>query len=108
VTPGNLELVQILVSWSVTLPGVSAIIVADERRLVGDPLARAWPPPSRDAAIFGLWLLGVHPLCVLVHFVKTRWSLAGAGLGMLWLGALVGADVGAQWGAEAAIDWLGL
>lgn len=65
-TPGNLELVEIVVSWTTTLPAVAVVIVRDERRLTGERLARAWEPPSRDAAIFGTWNLGLHPLCVLV------------------------------------------
>jgi hypothetical protein len=107
VTPGNLELLQVVVSWAVTLPAVVGVIVHDERRLRGDRFARSWPPPSRDAAIFGLWLMGVHSLCVLVHFVRTRRSLAGFGMGLLALGAIVALDVGAQLGAAQAVDWLG-
>jgi hypothetical protein len=107
VTPGNLELLQVVVSWAVTLPAVVGIIVHDERRLRGNRLARSWPPPSRDAAIFGLWLLGVHPLCVLVHFVRTRRSLAGFGVGLLALGVVLASDVCAQWGAAQAVDWFG-
>lgn len=34
-TEGNLELLQVLVSWAVLLPGVTAIVVLDERRLRG-------------------------------------------------------------------------
>jgi hypothetical protein len=107
VTPGNLELLQIVVSWAVTLPAVAGIIVRDERRLRGERFARSWPPPSRDAAIFGLWLMGVHPLCVLVHFIRTRRSLAGLGMGLLGLGAVLVFDACAQWGAAEAVDWLG-
>jgi hypothetical protein len=108
VTPGTFDVVRIVVSWAVTLPAVALIIVRDERRLRGEELARTWPPQSRDAAVFGLWNLGVHHLCVLVHFARTRRTPAGAGLGLLWLIAVVAIDVGAQLGAAAAIDWLGM
>ena len=107
-TEGTLEVVQIVVSWAVTLPAVAAIIVCDERRLRADALARAWPPVSRDAAIFGLWNMGVHPLCVLVHFARTRRSLYGALLGLGWLIAVLAAGVGAQLATAALVDWLGL
>jgi hypothetical protein len=107
VTPGNLELLQIVISWSVSLPAVAAIIVHDERRLQGERSARSWPPPSRDAAIFGLWLMGVHPLCLLVHFVRTRRSVGGVGWGLLALAGVLAVDVCAQWGAAEAVDWLG-
>ena len=106
-TPGNLELVQIVVSWTTTLPAVAAIILRDERRLQGAMLDRAWPPASRDAAIFGAWNLGVHPACVLLHFVRTRRSLRGFGQGLLWLAAVVLVGASAQLVAAAAIDWLG-
>lgn len=107
-TPGNLELVQVVVSWSATLPAVAAIIVRDERRLKGVQLERAWPPVSRDAAIFATWNFGVHHLCLLLHFARTRRSFFGVLLGIGWLVAVAGIDAGAQIGTEAAIDWLGL
>lgn len=107
-TGGNLKMVQVIVSLAVTLPGVALIIVRDERRLTGDALERCWPPQSRDAAIFALCNLGVHPLCILVHFVRTRRPVPGILLGLGWLLALTAVDVGARLGAEAIIDWLRL
>ena len=107
-TAGNLELVQVIVSWIVTLPAVILVIRGDERRLRAEALARAWPPQSRDAAIFGLWNLGVHPLCVLIRFARTRRSILGTGLGLAWVVAILLVDAGAQSGVAAAIDWLGL
>jgi hypothetical protein len=106
VKAGDVELLQVVASWALTLPCVAAIIVVDERRLRGEELARAWPAPSRDAAIFGLWNLGVHPLCVLVHFARTRRDFVGVALGLFWLGAVVAVDIGAQLGVAAAVDWL--
>ncbi len=105
---GNLELLQVVASWMVTLPAVAAIIVHDERRLTGEALARAWPPQSRDAAIFGLWLLGMHSLAVVIHSAKTRRSLAGFALGLRYLLAVALLDDCAQMGAAYAVDWLGL
>ena len=105
-TPGNLELLQIVVSWAVTLPAVATIIVTDERRLRGDEQARAWPPQSRDAAIFGLWNMGVQHFCVLLHFARTRRNVTGVGLGLLWFFAVVAIDAGAQRAACAIVDWL--
>jgi hypothetical protein len=107
-TDGNLELVQVIVSWVVTLPAVVVVIRTDERRLEADALARAWPPQSRDAAIFGLWNLGVHPLCVLIHFARTRRSVLGTGLGLAWVVAILLADAGVQTGVALAIERLGL
>ena len=107
-SPGNIELVQIVASWAVTLPAVAAIVIRDERSLTGETLARAWPPQSRDAAIFGLWNLGVHHLCVVLHFARTRRSARGVFIGFVWLCAVVAVDIGVQTGVLAAIDWLGL
>jgi hypothetical protein len=107
VNPGNVEVVQIVASWAATLPTVATIIVWDERRLEGEALARAWPPQSRDAAIFGIYL-GVPPICVLVHFVRTRRSTLGVVVGLLWFCAVVAINIGAQLGVAIAIDWLGL
>ncbi len=104
---GDLELLQVVASWAVTLPAVTGVIVIDERRLPAEKLARAWPPSSRDAAVFGLWNLGVHPLCVFIHFVRTRRGFAGVDLGLLWLAAVAALDIGAQLGTVAAVDWLG-
>jgi hypothetical protein len=109
VTDGNFELVQVLVTWVVTLPGVAAILVLDERRLRGVQAERAWPPVSRDAAIFAIWNFPVFLLLVpVVHFVRTRRSAAGALAGLAWVAALVAADYAAQLAAAAAVDSFGL
>ncbi len=107
-TPGNLELVQIVVSWAVTLPAVAIVISHDERRLKADLLERAWPSQSRDAAIFGLWNLGVHPLCVLIHFARTRRSFLGALVGLGWLVLILVADAAVERAAAVVIEWLAL
>ena len=108
-TDGNLELLQVLASWAVTLPGVTAIVVLDERRLRGARLQRAWPPVSRDAAIFASWQLGLLLFFVpLVHFVRTRRSVSGLFYGMGWLAVLLDAALCAQLAVEAAVDCLGL
>jgi hypothetical protein len=108
VTPGNLELLQIVVSWAVTLPAIATIIVLDERRLRGERRDRAWPSSSRDAAIFALWNLGVPHLCVLIHFARTRRTLGGFAAGLLGLTAVIAIDACAQLVAAQAVDWLGL
>jgi hypothetical protein len=45
---------------------------------------------------------------VIVHFTKTRWSLAGFGLGVLWVLALHAVNVGAVLAVTAVIEWLGV
>ena len=88
--------------------GRGSHVVRDERRLAGARLARAWTPVSRDAAIFGLWLMGVHPLCILIHFLRTRRSFGGLLIGLAWLSAVVGVATGVAFAAETVIERLGL
>jgi hypothetical protein len=60
---------------------VPALIVRwDLKRLTGEHLARSWPDAS-------LWLAIVvfGPLCVPIHFIRTRRSWAGLGLAAFWL-----------------------
>jgi hypothetical protein len=108
-TPGNLEFVEVVISLSVWTGGVAAVLKLDERRSERWS-EHAWLPASVDAAILGTFLFSMPygVVALLVHFVKSRWSLLGLGLGLLFAIAILALDVGAQIGAEAAIDWLGL
>ncbi|HVY31145.1 MAG TPA: hypothetical protein VHB79_31530 [Polyangiaceae bacterium] len=58
-----------------------AIVRHDLHCLSGEALKRSWPDASLWAAVV---LFG--PLCLPVHFIKTRRSWVGAALGALWLG----------------------
>lgn len=62
-----------------------ALVKRDERRLSATMLDRAWPPATRDT-VLGLAVLlgGVLPVAfgVFLHFVRTRRSLRGIGLGL--------------------------
>ena len=109
-TPGNVEFVQVVVSMVVTPAAVALIVRIDEHRLRPAALERAWPPQSRDAAVFGAWQFGTIYGCLalLVHFTRTRASAIGFGLGLLWGLFLLAVDIGAMVLAEAGIDWLGL
>jgi hypothetical protein len=110
VTPGNVELVQVVASMVVCTGGVAAVLGLDERRLTREQLDRAWAPVTRDAAVLGAFLFGIlyGGPALLVHFVRTRRSLRGVGLGFLWMVALLAADLGAQLLSAAAVDRLGL
>jgi hypothetical protein len=110
VSPGNLELVQVVTAMLVSPMGFAAIVLVDERRLKGPRLARAWLTVSRDATIFGASQFSVMYGCLglIIHFTKTRWSLAGFGLGLLWAVALFGLYVSSIVLVTEAIDWLGL
>ena len=85
------EVVQFVLAWLVGTSVSFALVIADERRLSEARLERAWPPVSRNAAIF---IFG--PLAVPIHFVRTRRSIAGVLLGIAALAvvALVSELVG--------------
>lgn len=115
-TTGDIEFIEVLASMTVCTGGVAAILVGDDRRKGRCASARpqgtdagvdddhAWLPATRDAAILGTflfsWLYGCPAL--LIHFVKSRWSLGGWGLGLLWASLLFAANAGVL----LAIDWL--
>ena len=109
---GNIELLQILASWAATAPTVFAIVLFDERRLDPAQLARTWPPVSRDAAVFAMWMMGFSPVYMLVffvlHFGRTRDSFAGALLGLLWTLVASAAFFGSQVAVAYGVDALGL
>jgi len=84
-----------------SLFGTSAIVFAivwwDERRLSPETLARAWPTSTRilAAVAFG-------PLCLPVHFWRTRRSFSGTLLGCLFaIGVLV-----LNFAAVAALEYI--
>jgi len=107
-SPGNVEFVQVVASMFFTTAASAAIVIVDERRLRDPQRARAWPRPSRDAAIFGAWLFGALFGCLLllVHFARTRGWPAGLALGVLWAALLLGADLAVSAGAATAVAWL--
>jgi hypothetical protein len=110
VSPGDLEFAQILTLMLVSPVGVATVLHLDERRLRGAQLDRAWAPATRGATVLNTWQFA--PLYgyvgVIIHFTKTRWSLAGFGLGVLWAAALHAVNIGAVLAITAIIDWLGV
>jgi hypothetical protein len=102
-TSGDLEAYEILTSWAVTLPAVLWILIRDEHRLRDDELARAWPPVSRNAALYTLWSLGLPQLAVPLHFIRTRQNARGVAVGIGWLAVLVGLQLGACWLLDLAV-----
>jgi hypothetical protein len=68
------------------------VVRRDQRRLRPAELDRTWNEPSFWAAIvtFG-------PLCIPVHFAKSRRSWLGLLAGIAWMFAVFGAIGGAEW-----------
>jgi hypothetical protein len=78
---------------------VSVVVVTrDVKRLEPRLLARAWPTTSIWAAVA---LLG--PFCIPLHFVRTRRSLVGLGLGVAWFAGAILALEALGWVLETAL-----
>lgn len=78
---------------------ISALVVLrDVKRLEPRLLARAWPTTSIWSAVA---LLG--PFCIPFHFVRTRRSLSGLGLGVAWLAGAILALEAVGWVLETAL-----
>jgi hypothetical protein len=78
------EVLLFTLSFALGIAVPASIVRFDLSRLGGERLARAWPDASLWSAVvvFG-------PLCVPIHFLRTRRSWAGLGLGVFWLAASV-------------------
>jgi len=91
--------VLVLCVQFVTTIFVSAWVVRrDVQRLGPDLLSRAWPEPSLWSAV-----VCFSPICVPIHFVRTRRSLLGVALGVGWFFATVVTVNGLAWLAETAL-----
>jgi hypothetical protein len=102
VTPADAEVFEVLADWAVTLPATILLIRRDERRLQGARLERSWPPSSRDGAILGLWLFGLHPLAIAIHWMKTRASVRGCAVGVALFLVIEALGIG----AATVVQWL--
>ena len=67
------EVAELLVDYALSTSLISLFLAWDERHLMPDELARAWPVASRRVAIF---VFGV--ICLPVHFGRTRRSFYAA------------------------------
>jgi hypothetical protein len=78
------EVLLYALSFALGIAVPATIVRRDVAKLSGERLARAWP----DA---GLWSAVVvfGPICVPVHFIRTRRSWTGLGLGIFWLACAV-------------------
>jgi hypothetical protein len=74
------EVLLFTLSFMLGIAVPATIVRRDLRRLTGEPLARAWPDASLWAAVvvFG-------PLCLPIHFIRTRRNWLGLALGIVWL-----------------------
>jgi hypothetical protein len=73
------EVVQLVLSAVLQIFLSFWVIRRDDRRLTGLPRSRGFPP-----ATFWVAVVVFGPLSIPIHFVRTRRSWAGLGLGLLW------------------------
>lgn len=109
-SPGNVELVQVVAIMLVVPATQAAIVRFDEKRLDEARLERAWLPVTRDMVVFATWQFSILFGCpaLVVWFVKTRRSIKGWALGLASAFALLVVYVGTAIASAEAIDWLGL
>ncbi len=83
--------------------GISAWVVRrDVKRLEPRLLSRAWPDASLWAAV-----VYFSPLCVPIHFLRTRRSLPGVFLALGWFVGTVLAVSGIAWAVDRALGGSG-
>ena len=73
------EVVEYVVSFAFWTASVFFVLWNDERNLTAEEEYRAWPTSSRWSAI-----VGFGPLCLPIHFWRTRRSFLGVCLGFAY------------------------
>jgi hypothetical protein len=79
------EIAELIVPNVVVWAVIFAIFAWDERRMTDAERARAWPVASRRLAV-----VLFSPLCVPLHFWRTRRGLRGVALAAAWTLGLFG------------------
>jgi hypothetical protein len=92
------DILPLIVQFAATIAMSAWVVRRDLRRLAPELLSRAWPEPSFWSAV-----VCFSPLCVPVHFVRTRRSALGAALGLVWFVATVGTVNGLAWVVDTAL-----
>jgi hypothetical protein len=83
--------------------GLPVLVVRrDIKRLRAEQLERAWT----DVTVLAACLL-CGPLCLPIHFVKTRRSIAGFAVGLLWTVGLLAAVAGLESALSEVLTMLG-
>jgi hypothetical protein len=92
------DVIEILLTMALNIALPAWLVRRDERRLPELELSRAWNPASYWIAV-----VAFGPLCLPVHYVRTRRSVRGFFLGILACAAVfavqiaLGALLGAIW-----------
>lgn len=73
------------------------VLRRDMQRLPPEQQERAW-----NDASFWVAVVVFNPICIPIHFTRTRRSLAGLALGIAWMAAVLAVLIG----AAEAVGWL--
>lgn len=92
------DVLVLLFQFAATIAVSAWIVRRDVRRLDAELLARAWPEPSLWSAV-----VCFSPLCIPIHFIRTRRSFLGVTLGVAWFAAAVVAVDGGAWLLDTAL-----
>jgi hypothetical protein len=92
------DVVSLIVQFTATIVVSAWVVRRDLKRLAPDLLSRAWPESSFWSAI-----VCFSPICVPVHFVRTRRSMLGVALGIAWFFATVVTVNGLAWVVDTAL-----
>lgn len=91
------EVAVLIVQFAATIAVSAWVVRHDVSRLEPRLLARAWPEPSLWSAV-----VCFSPLCVPIHFLRTRRSFAGAALALGWFFGTVLVVNGLAWLVDTA------
>jgi hypothetical protein len=92
------DVLVLVFQFAATIAVSAWIVRRDVRRLEPRLLSRAWPEPSLWSAV-----VCFSPLCIPIHFVRTRRSFTGVALGVGWFAGAVAAVDGGAWLLDAAL-----
>jgi hypothetical protein len=92
------DVVSLIVQFAATIAVSAWVVRRDLERLAPELLSRAWPESSFWSAV-----VCFSPICVPLHFVRTRRSALGVALGIVWFFATMVAVNGLGWVVDAAM-----
>jgi len=92
------DVLVLIVQLASTIAVSAWVVLHDVKRLEPRLLERAWPESSLWSAV-----VCFSPLCVLVHFLRTRRSLLGVGLALAWFAGTLAVVNGLAWLVDTAL-----
>ncbi|HTQ04851.1 MAG TPA: hypothetical protein VMI54_13390 [Polyangiaceae bacterium] len=91
------DVLDLIVQFVATIALSAWVVRRDVKKLQPELLSRAWPESTFWSAV-----VCFSPICVPVHFVRTRRSALGVALGVGWFTATVATVNGLAWVVDTA------